>query len=183
MLRVIWIGVLALPLTAWASRMPVQMFSVAEGLPRNSASCLTAGQTGVMWICTSEGLTRYDGSGFRVFGKESGLPAAGVASATPARAGGYWLVTRAGICRLEKTARIGELCPVIPGSMLVLTNGTFQPVEIPYPKGFTAHGWGSKQNGFQAHDGEWWFPSGRGLAAFHGLHRRSPAAGTAQSAI
>jgi signal transduction histidine kinase/ligand-binding sensor domain-containing protein len=118
MLRVIWIGVLALPLTAWASRMPVQMFSVAEGLPRNSASCLTAGQTGVMWICTSEGLTRYDGSGFRVFGKESGLPAAGVAYATPARAGGYWLVTRAGICRLEKTARIGEPCPVIPGSLL-----------------------------------------------------------------
>jgi signal transduction histidine kinase/ligand-binding sensor domain-containing protein len=412
-LGVSWIGLLALPFCLWASRMPVQMFSVAEGLPRNSVSCLTAGQTGVMWICTSEGLTRYDGSGFRVFGKESGLPASGVASATPSRAGGYWLVTREGICRLEKTSRIGEPCPVIPGSLLeslplavvfesatgktwmgtgsrvyeivsparpsnsgsmtlrptaflasgqmvasmadapdgglyvatteglyefhetpglhqreiaspvvrawgvndmlrmpdgtvwlattegpvhwfpgrkpelklipslvearqviqrrdgslwfaagaglvridpanesrqdytskdglpsalimaiaedsfgdlwgaadgpgifriedsairtydardglggatnaariaaifedlekrlcvltswdghslrVLTNGTFQPVEIPYPKGFTAHGWGSKQNGFQAHDGEWWFPSGRGLLRF-----------------
>jgi ligand-binding sensor domain-containing protein len=117
-LPVSWIGLLALPLCAWASRMPVQMFSIAEGLPRNSVSCLTAGQTGVMWICSTEGLTRYDGSGFRVFGKESGLPASGVASATPARAGGYWLVTREGICRLEKTARIGEPCPVIPGSLL-----------------------------------------------------------------
>ncbi len=412
-LPVSWIGLLALPFGAFASRLPVQMFSVAEGLPRNSVSCLTAGQTGVMWICTSEGLTRYDGSGFRVFGKESGLPSSGVAYATPARAGGYWLVTREGICRLEKTARIGEHCRVIPGSLLdslpravfesadgktwmgsgsrvyeivapaqtsnsgsmtlrstaflapdhqsvdslcdapdgglyvgtseglyefheasgvrerpvvsaisrawgvndmlrladgtvwlatssgpvhwvpggkpelklippaiearrviqrrdgslwfaagaslvridpanesrqdyssqdglpsalimaiaedsfgdlwgaadgpgifriedsairtydsrdglggpinaariaaifedlqkrlcvptswdghslrVLTNGTFQPVEIPYPKGFTAHGWGSKQNGFQAHDGEWWFPSGRGLLRF-----------------
>jgi signal transduction histidine kinase/streptogramin lyase len=113
-----WIELLALPLCAWASRMPVQMFTIAEGLPRNSVSCLTAGQTGVMWICTSEGLTRYDGSGFRVFGKESGLPATGVVGATPVRAGGYWLVTREGICRLEKTARIGEPCPVIPGSLM-----------------------------------------------------------------
>src|ERR1035438_1226776 len=93
-LPVTWIALLVLQPCAWSSRLPVQVFTVTEGLPRNSASCLTAGQTGVMWICTSEGLTRYDGSGFRVFGKESGLPATGVVGATPARAGGYWLVTR-----------------------------------------------------------------------------------------
>jgi signal transduction histidine kinase/ligand-binding sensor domain-containing protein len=69
-----------------------------------------------MWICSSEGLIRYDGSGFRVFGKESGLPTAGVSFAIRARAGGYWIVTSLGVCRLEKTSRIGDPCQVIPES-------------------------------------------------------------------
>ena len=111
-----WLGLCALPLLVWGRRLPVQRFTVAEGLPRNAISCLTPGPTGVMWVCSSEGLIRYDGSGFRVFGQESGLPATGVSFTMPARAGGYWIVTSRGVCRLEKTARIGEPCRVIPGS-------------------------------------------------------------------
>lgn len=110
------LALLALPLSIWGRRLPVQTFTVAEGLPRNAISCLTPGPTGVMWICSSEGLVRYDGSGFRVFGQESGLPAAGVSFAVAARTGGYWIVTNRGVCRLEKTSRIGEPCRVIPGS-------------------------------------------------------------------
>ena len=113
---VVWIGLLALPLSIWGRRLPVQTFTVAEGLPRNATSCLAPGPTGVMWICSSEGLIRYDGSGFRVFGQESGLPATAVSNAIPARSGGYWIVTSRGVCRLEKTSRIGEPCRVIPGS-------------------------------------------------------------------
>jgi len=44
--------------------------------------------------------------------------------------------------------------------------GPSNPWRSLYPKGFTAYGWGSKQIGFQSHDGEWWFPSGRGLLRF-----------------
>ncbi len=69
-----------------------------------------------MWICTSEGLARYDGSGFRVFGKESGLPSNGVADMKAARNGGYWIITSAGVCLHNKTARNGEPCAVIPGT-------------------------------------------------------------------
>jgi len=110
------VGLLALALPVWGRRLPVQTFTVAEGLPRNAFSCLAPGSTGVMWICSTEGLIRYDGSGFRVFGKESGLPATPVSSAIPARGGGLWIITNQGVCRLEKTARIGDPCPAIPGS-------------------------------------------------------------------
>src|ERR1700684_3791132 len=109
-IRVKWIVLLALPLSLWGRRLPVQTFTVAEGLPRNAISCLTPGPTGVMWICSSEGLIRYDVSGFGVFGQEGGRPGTVVSSAIPARSGGYWIVTREGVCRLEKTARIGEPC-------------------------------------------------------------------------
>lgn len=48
----------------------------------------------------------------------------------------------------------------------VLTGNGFKLVSVPYPKGFGAYGWGSKQVGFQAHDGEWWLPSGGGVLRF-----------------
>ncbi len=115
-MALIRVALLALPLLAWGRRLPVQTFTVAEGLPRNAFSCLAPGPTGVMWLCSSEGLIRYDGSGFRVFGKESGLPATVVGGALPAHSGGLWLFTSRGVCRLEKSARIGEPCPAVPGS-------------------------------------------------------------------
>src|SRR5258708_8809656 len=31
-------------------------------------------RSGLLWLCTSEGLVRFDGSEFRTFGREHGLP-------------------------------------------------------------------------------------------------------------
>ena len=87
------IGLCSLPLAAFASRLPVQRFTTAESFPRNALSCLTPGRTGVMWLCSSEGLIRYDGGGFRVFGPDDGLPSRVVMHAIGSRSGGYWLIT------------------------------------------------------------------------------------------
>src|ERR1035438_2571352 len=57
-----------------AHRLPIQVYTTAQGLPRNSASCLVPDRTGLLWVCTSEGLVRFDGSEFRTFGREQGLP-------------------------------------------------------------------------------------------------------------
>jgi hypothetical protein len=65
--------------------------------------------------------------------------------------------------------RKGRLCVLTGwdgGSLRVFTNNAFKLVAIPYPKDFAAYGWGSRQFGFQAHDGEWWLPSGGGLLRF-----------------
>ena len=102
--------------SAFASRLPVQRFTTAEGLPRNSVRCITPGRTGVMWVCTSEGLVRYDGSGFRVFGQESGLPSNSITDLVSSRSGGFWVVTLRGLCKLENNARISEPCRVVDGS-------------------------------------------------------------------
>jgi ligand-binding sensor domain-containing protein len=111
------IGLLALPLAAFASKLPVQRFTTAEGLPRNALSCLTPGRTGVMWMCSTEGLIRYDGSGFRVFGPDDGLPSRVVIHAIASRTGGFWLITPAGICKLDMNSRISDPCKTIPGSV------------------------------------------------------------------
>jgi ligand-binding sensor domain-containing protein/two-component sensor histidine kinase len=99
-----------------AYTLPVRLFTIGDGLPRNYANCLTPGQNGVMWICTNEGLARFDGYQIRVFGPAQGLPSRGIYDMAPARGGGYWLVTEAGVCRLPAQARIGDPCKVWPGA-------------------------------------------------------------------
>jgi hypothetical protein len=95
-----------------AGRLPVSVYRTAEGLPRNSVGCMVAGQNGVMWFCTTEGLVRFDGHEFRVFGPEHGLPSRTVYAFFAARTGGYWIITDRGLCRLPASARIGDPCRI-----------------------------------------------------------------------
>lgn len=61
----------------YSSQLPIRLFTTRDGLPRNTASCLVTGSGGMMWLCTTEGLARFDGSHFRVFGEAEGLPPSG----------------------------------------------------------------------------------------------------------
>ena len=96
-----------------ARRLPIQVFTSSQGLPRNSVTCLVPSPTGLLWICTSEGLARFDGSRFRVFGPGEGLPSWRIRDLVPSRKGGYWVVTDRGVCRLPAGSRIGERCNLL----------------------------------------------------------------------
>jgi ligand-binding sensor domain-containing protein/two-component sensor histidine kinase len=99
--------------TLSARRLPIQVFTVANGMPRNSARCLVPDPTGLLWICTSEGLVRFDGYQFRVFGPEHGLPSRSIFDFVVSKKGGYWLVTDLGVCRLPPGSRIGDRCVLL----------------------------------------------------------------------
>src|SRR5579884_2994401 len=99
---------------AGARQLPVRVLTSMQGLPRNAVSCLIAGPSGVMWACTSEGLARFDGNQFRVFGPEQGLPSRVVLDFMLSKNGGYWVTTDMGVCRLPANSRIGDPCRVIP---------------------------------------------------------------------
>jgi ligand-binding sensor domain-containing protein/two-component sensor histidine kinase len=109
---------LLLAANASARHIPVQIFTTAQGLPRNSVTCMVPGKTGLLWLCTSEGLASFDGHRFRVFGPADGLPSRVVLDFAPSRKGGFWVVTDRGVCRLTATARIGEPCRLlkVPGT-------------------------------------------------------------------
>jgi len=51
-----------------------RQISVADGLPSNHVSDIVEDAQGFLWIATSDGLARYDGTGFRVWQIEDGLP-------------------------------------------------------------------------------------------------------------
>lgn len=93
-----------------AHRLPIKVYTAANGMPRNSARCIAPDATGMLWLCTSEGLVRFDGYQFRQFGPENGLPSRSIDDIVPSRKGGYWIVTDAGVCRLREGSKIGEPC-------------------------------------------------------------------------
>ncbi|MGO1001766.1 ATP-binding protein [Lysobacter sp. CA196] len=50
-----------------------RQLTVADGLPSNTVSRIAEDRHGYLWLATSEGLARYDGSGYRVWRREQGL--------------------------------------------------------------------------------------------------------------
>jgi ligand-binding sensor domain-containing protein len=98
---------------AQARRLPIQVYSVAQGLPRNTSMCLVPDPNGLLWVCTSEGLVRFDGSEFRTFDKQQGLPSRIVFDFLVSKDGGYWVLTSAGLCRLPPGAKAGEPCRLV----------------------------------------------------------------------
>src|SRR5689334_25176954 len=99
-----------------ARQLPVQVYTSKQGLPRNSSNCIRSGSTGVIWICSSEGLVRFDGQSFRTFGPEHGLPSRNIFDLDPSSHGGYWLTTDRGVCWLAPDSKIGDPCRVLEGA-------------------------------------------------------------------
>jgi signal transduction histidine kinase/ligand-binding sensor domain-containing protein len=96
-----------------AHRLPIQHFGTAQGLARDSVECMVAGPSGVLWLCTAEGLVRFDGYRFRVFGPDDGLPSKNIVDFVPSQKGGFWVVTDRGVCRIAAGGRIGDSCRLL----------------------------------------------------------------------
>ena len=93
--------------------MPIQVYTSAHGLPHNAVTCLLPSRTGFLWLCTPEGLVRFDGYHFQVFGPEQGLPSRKVIGLAPAPGGGFWILTDRGLCRLKPSSKVGEPCHLL----------------------------------------------------------------------
>src|SRR5437763_12909252 len=83
LLALLWAWVLG------ARHLPIQVFTTAQGLPRNQVSCMLFSPTGVLWVCTSEVLARFDGYHFQLFGPDQGIPSRRIPDLFPSLDGGY----------------------------------------------------------------------------------------------
>jgi signal transduction histidine kinase/ligand-binding sensor domain-containing protein len=110
-----------------ARRLPIKVFTTANGMPRNSARCMVPDASGMLWICTSEGLVRFDGYQFHVFGPEHGLPSRAIVDLVPSGKGGYWVLTSAGVCRIAPRSQIGEPCRLLENNH---ADGYFEPTSL-----------------------------------------------------
>ncbi|HEX4948406.1 MAG TPA: two-component regulator propeller domain-containing protein [Blastocatellia bacterium] len=92
---------LSVALCSWcavrAERLPVKSYTSADGLAQNNANRIVFDSRGFLWICTNEGLSRFDGYKFNNFGIEQGLPHRGVNDLLETRTGEYWLATNGGL--------------------------------------------------------------------------------------
>lgn len=84
----------------------VRHFDLTDGLPHRQINCLLQDQTGLLWVGTERGLTRFDGERFEVMGSDSAGAATGLLAGPinslaeePGRA--IWAGTPTGLRRLD----------------------------------------------------------------------------------
>ncbi|MFN7997591.1 MAG: two-component regulator propeller domain-containing protein [Bryobacteraceae bacterium] len=84
-----------------AERLPLKIYTAADGLAHNTINRIVRDSRGYLWFCTSEGLSRFDGHEFRKYGRRDGLPHRDVHDFLETRAGGFWIATSGGLCRYQ----------------------------------------------------------------------------------
>src|SRR5260370_1393282 len=79
-----------------AEKLPLKIYTAAEGLAHNSVNRIVRDSRGYLWFCTSEGLSRFDGYEFHNFGRRDGLPHRIVNDVLETRSGELWIGTAGG---------------------------------------------------------------------------------------
>jgi two-component sensor histidine kinase len=84
-----------------AERLPLRIFTVADGLASNEINKIVTDSRGFLWFCTSDGLSRFDGYAFTNYGTDQGLPNSNVTDLLETRGGEYWVATYGGLARFN----------------------------------------------------------------------------------
>ena len=79
----------------------VRSWQVEDGLPHNSVNQILQTRDGYLWLATDDGLARFDGVRFTVFGLAEGLPSLQVLALIEDRAGAVWIGTSLGLSCLQ----------------------------------------------------------------------------------
>ena len=98
---------LCVPSVVRAERLPLKNYTVADGLANNVINKIVRDPRGFLWLCTNEGLSRFDGYSFRNFGTQQGLPHAVVNDLLVTSNGEYWVASNGGLVRFDPTAAVG----------------------------------------------------------------------------
>lgn len=84
-----------------ASVPPVLRYRTADGLPTNQVTALFHDHLGFLWVGTADGLARFDGDRFELFGTGDGLPAANVTGLVETGEGALYVATAGGVAELD----------------------------------------------------------------------------------
>jgi ligand-binding sensor domain-containing protein/signal transduction histidine kinase len=84
-----------------ARRLPIRSYTTADGLASDQVYCIHQDSHGFLWVCTSEGLSRFDGYSFTNYHTSDGLPGNLVRKLIETRQGIYWIATFDGLVRFD----------------------------------------------------------------------------------
>ena len=159
---------LALSEPAGAQRLPIRIYTTADGLGSPAVLGMLSDSRGFLWFATRNGLSRFDGSEFRTYTTDDGLPHPAVNSVLETTDGEYWIATNgAGVCRL-----LAEKAPASrAGSTPVATASPRRPLFECLNVG--SHFMSNRVNAlFEDRQRRIWLGTDRGL---YQLHRESGA--------
>src|SRR5260370_32838240 len=87
--------------TVRAERLPIRVYTTAEGLAHDRVRRIVRDSRGFLWFCTIDGLSRFDGYRFTTYRSEDGLPVSAVNDIIETSQGIYWIATEAGLSRFD----------------------------------------------------------------------------------
>lgn len=86
---------------AAAEQLPIKTYTTADGLIGDNVNQIVRDSRGFLWLCTEEGLSRFDGYQFTNYTVAQGLPHRSVNDLLETRAGHYWVATDGGVSRFN----------------------------------------------------------------------------------
>src|SRR5436305_3213663 len=88
------------------ARLPLRLFTSADGLGSNFVSYIMRDSRGFLWFCTRDGLSRFDGSRFVTYqvGGKNAPP--GIEQIIETRKGVYWIATTGELYRFDPNANL-----------------------------------------------------------------------------
>src|SRR5262249_15574284 len=87
---------LALAAGASAQRLPIKAYTTTDGLAHNEVRQIVRDSLGLLWFCTADGLSRFDGARFTTYNVEDGLPSSSINHFLETQAGARWVATNGG---------------------------------------------------------------------------------------
>lgn len=90
-----------------AERLPLKTYTTADGLARDQILRVVRDSRGLLWFCTKEGLSRFDGQTFVTYTTADGLPHRSIRDLLETKDGEYWIATGDGLVRLTSDRPAG----------------------------------------------------------------------------
>ncbi len=100
---------------ARAGPLPIRVYTTEQGLAHDHVNRLYLDSRGFLWICTDEGLSRFDGNHFVNYTVAGGLPHIHVNDMLETRSGGYWFATDGGVTRFDPHGQPKRFVTYAPG--------------------------------------------------------------------
>jgi ligand-binding sensor domain-containing protein len=110
-LRPFWILALLLisPGTLQPRQLPIKIYTLAEGLAHDRVGRIVRDSRGFLWLCTADGISRFDGYRFVTYDSQHGLPNPSANDLLETRDGAYWIATNgSGVARLEASTAVTD---------------------------------------------------------------------------
>jgi ligand-binding sensor domain-containing protein len=94
------ISLLLVVTALYAERLPIQVYTAADGLAQVTVHTIHRDRQGFLWMGTSEGLSRYDGYEFVTYRERGRTSQPRIRAVLDAKDGTIWAGGNAGLCRI-----------------------------------------------------------------------------------
>jgi two-component sensor histidine kinase len=80
-----------------AETLPLKHFTTSDGLAHDRVNRIVRDSRGLLWFCTAEGLSRFDGYQFKNYTRDEGMPHGSITDFLELPDGRYWVATGDGL--------------------------------------------------------------------------------------